>query len=327
MKVKVSLYCMIVIIVGIAGCLPSLHPIYTEDTLIFDEGLIGKWLEDDGNIWEFRRTGEKEYEMRISGIEKTLFVAHLVDLEGLIVLDLYPGDNKTLDEIDDFYKVHLIPAHTFMKVELYGSKLQLQFVDTDDIANILNNDPNLLEYEMINEGEDDKKMVLTDTPERLQMFFIEHANEVFDEADDSNFIRIEPLYKDEDLVFDENLLGTWRGEEGEVVDLIQVEEGLYDILHVDKDGTETQCYANLVQLKDIKLLSVFLDLSSVTEKDQYGLHLIPDAFMLVEEIEPELQLYTIEYKDLRELLECNSDFIKQEAIDISSVCFEGIRSD
>ena len=42
----------IVLAVIAGGCLPSLYPLYTDQTVVFEEKLIGKWSSDDGN-WCF----------------------------------------------------------------------------------------------------------------------------------------------------------------------------------------------------------------------------------------------------------------------------------
>ena len=49
MKTKKLLSCLIVAIIG--GCIPvmSLHPLYTEKDVVFEEGLLGTWLDDPNN--------------------------------------------------------------------------------------------------------------------------------------------------------------------------------------------------------------------------------------------------------------------------------------
>jgi hypothetical protein len=73
----------------------------------------------------------------------------------------------------------------------------------------------------------------------------------------------------------------------------------------------------------MKFLAVFLNFSPVEEKESYGLHLIPDVFMLVEMNGLQLQLYQIDYKDLQEILESDTEFLKQKVVDTGNVCFEG----
>ncbi len=53
----------------LAGCVPvmSLHPLYTDKDVIFEEKLLGTWLDDPNSpdtAWQFKRTdkGRKLYD-------------------------------------------------------------------------------------------------------------------------------------------------------------------------------------------------------------------------------------------------------------------------
>ncbi|MBI3044618.1 MAG: hypothetical protein HYY78_17510 [Betaproteobacteria bacterium] len=38
----------------LAGCVFSLHPLYTDEDVVFDPALIGAWVQGNaGNTWEF----------------------------------------------------------------------------------------------------------------------------------------------------------------------------------------------------------------------------------------------------------------------------------
>ena len=105
METKIILFCLLSLILG--GCIPltlSLHPLYTDDTVVYDEKLIGKWMGGD-EIWQFSKAGEKEYELRVLMSEKEgRFEAHLLELEGNMYLDLYPDSNESLENMNELYK-------------------------------------------------------------------------------------------------------------------------------------------------------------------------------------------------------------------------------
>lgn len=44
----------------LAGCVPvmSLHPLYTDEDVIFEEKLLGTWLDDSNDTWTFERISE-----------------------------------------------------------------------------------------------------------------------------------------------------------------------------------------------------------------------------------------------------------------------------
>ena len=47
----------------LAGCVPSLNPLYTEEDLIFEPKLVGVWAEnaEAKERWTFEQAGEKDY--------------------------------------------------------------------------------------------------------------------------------------------------------------------------------------------------------------------------------------------------------------------------
>lgn len=303
MGTKKAVFYLLAIVLG--GCIiPSLHPLYTDDTLIFEEKLVGKWVEDDGGIWKFEKSSENEYKMTITG--EGQFIVHLVELEGMLFLDLFPDDPHL--EQGDFYKCHLLPVHTFMKVDRIDPNLQLRVMNPEEVSEMLKEDPNLLKHEGVDDG-----IVLTASTKQLQEFVIEYANEEGVFGDPQEFTRRMPLYEDEDLVFDANLIGQWEGKDGEILDSIQMGEKTYDMIFVDGNDIEYQFFANLVKLKGMTFLALFLDSSSVQEKDSDGLYLIPDYFALVKQIEPQLRLQEMDYEEVREMLQNAPASLSQEA--------------
>ncbi|MCX5638781.1 MAG: hypothetical protein NTX52_13980 [Planctomycetota bacterium] len=278
MKTKKFVFCLLAVVV-LGGCfpslslLPSLHPLYTDETLTFEEKLIGKWL-DGNDIWELKKEGENAYKLRIVEEDKEgLFEAHLVQL--------------------------------------------------------LERDPNLLKHEMVQDG-NDKNLVLTASTEDLQRFVVmqfasaedANAEDVFGDA--MVFSRHEPLYTDEDVIFDERLIGEWEGKDDgiRILDSIQMGEKAYDIIFTEGDGEEHQVFANLVKIKDITLLGMFFNKSWFEDKDSNGLHLIPDLFMKVEQIEPNLLLRNIDYEDVAKMLDAAASF----QVESGAYMFEGTRT-
>jgi len=306
MKIK-KLACF-VLVVAFGGCLPSLHPLYTEDTLIFRAELLGKWSDGD-SIWEFRDAGDMEYEMRVFDGKEGRFSAHLVQLDDMLFLDIYPADG-TLQEMQSLSAMHLVPAHTFMKVEQIQPKLVLRAIDAGEVGNLLEDDPNLLKHEEVDNG-----LVLTASTEALQAFMLAfgHNEDLFEEP--SEFTRREPLYAEENLIFADSLMGRWQGEEGEVVEISRWDELTYRITVVEEEGPAHHCTANLVQVGDTGLLAVFFDESALEDEDPNDLHLIPDYFMLIGQVEPELLLRPIDYDTAAELLGADLESREEETAD------------
>ena len=304
MKTEKAIFCLITLMLGGCGVLPSLHPLYTDEDLIFEEKLIGKWLEDEGNkICEFKVAGGESYKLRVFDGKEGRFEAHLVKLGDMLFLDLLPAE-LNLDE-SDFYEWHFLPVHTFLAVDQIDPNLQLRTMNPEPEP--LKEDPNLLKCERVGD-----RLVLTAPPEELQQFVIEYANTEGVFGSETTFTRLEPLYTDEDLIFDEKLLGEWKGENGEIVDIIRMGEKAYDIILIDKGNTEYQLTAHLARLKHMMLMGVFYGHPELDPNDPYKFHLIPDFLVKIEHKDSTVRSETLEYNEVVEMLRNDPNLLTYE---------------
>jgi len=125
---------------------------------------------------------------------------------------------------------------------------------------------------------------------------------------------LKPLYGDSNLIFEEKLIGKWRGEDSRITIAKGTQEKTYKLTWVEEDK-EHHAVANLIRLKGVTFLGVFLDESLV----EPGSHLLPDVFMRVAQIEPKLLLQTIEYDKLAEVLEKAAESIRPEDIGAENI--------
>ena len=179
MKTVNIVICLLTVL--LSGCEPtvkSLRPLYTEGDIIFDEALIGKWTNGDTERWKFERHEDDKYKLTIVEAfsnTKGRFIAHLVELDNTRFLDVFPDPSQL--EGSGFYKQHLLPTHTFMKVRQIEPKLQLRMMG-DKVCEMLENDPNLLRSERLEET-----FLIISPTEQLQEFVVKYAdaNDVFEE--------------------------------------------------------------------------------------------------------------------------------------------------
>ena len=111
-----KILCAILLMVALAnlvGCLPTLEPVYTDQQLVFDDGLIGVWAEaNSNNKWQIDRGDQKSYQVAFleNGKPTGRFVAHVCRLGDLLVMDLFPQEENTAS--NGLIKFHQIPMHT-----------------------------------------------------------------------------------------------------------------------------------------------------------------------------------------------------------------------
>lgn len=112
----------------------SIHPLYTKLDLDFEPALLGNWVDDQGDAsFIFEKSAELEYKLTVierDGQQESNaeFEAHLVRLGGADFLDIYP---KSLEGGSEFYRAHLIPAHTIARLTVETDKVSLAFLSAD----------------------------------------------------------------------------------------------------------------------------------------------------------------------------------------------------
>ncbi len=154
------------------GCIPSLHPLYTDEDLIFEPSLVGQWADKDGKeSWTYTKSGDKEYKLVYVDDKgrKGGFAAHLLKLGDHQFLDLFPADAGS--QQNEFYQIHILPAHTFMRIQLKDETLQMAYLDSDWLKKYLQEHPDAVRHDKL----ENDTIVLTAPPKELQAFLTKHA--------------------------------------------------------------------------------------------------------------------------------------------------------
>jgi hypothetical protein len=183
-QAKKVLFYLLAALLG--GCVPvmSLHSLYTKENVVFEEKLLGTWVDDPNGpdtTWEFSRIDEPENAYRLvfsdEDGKKGSFVAHLVKLQNKLFLDVYPDELPW--EPDDPNKVEwaynslfLIPAHTFIKIDSIEPRLKMRLTNNDKMEELLQENPNAVKHTSIED-----RLVLTASTKELQAFVIKYADD------------------------------------------------------------------------------------------------------------------------------------------------------
>lgn len=86
------------------------------------------------------------------------------------------------------------------------------------------------------------------------------------------------------------------------MEVVRRNELTYRITHVQEDGTRQQYLANLVQVGDTRVLALFLDESADDDRLSNVREFVPDLFVQIGAMEPELRLRAVDYDDAADLL-------------------------
>jgi hypothetical protein len=153
-----------------SGCIRSLHPIYTEEDLVFESNLIGQWSEEDSKeVWTFSKKGVNGYTLVYTDDKgrQGRFSAHLAKLNGKLFLDLFPEEPELKE--NDLYMFHLLPVHTFLYVKQIEPTLQMSYPDPDWLKKLIAENPKAVKHEEI-----DDEIILTAGTKELQAFWLKH---------------------------------------------------------------------------------------------------------------------------------------------------------
>lgn len=171
---------VVILALSFTACVPSLHPLYTNEDVLFDPALLGVWGEADcRERWTFTQAGEAKYKLIHTdkeGVEGE-FSVRLVNVAGYRFLDLLPVEGEARG--NDFYQGHFQPIHTFVRVTQSAPELRLANLEPDWLSQQLKANPAALRHERI-KGE----IVLTASPKELQRFLLTHLQTpgAFDES-------------------------------------------------------------------------------------------------------------------------------------------------
>jgi hypothetical protein len=163
---KIAFYTLAILL---GGCVPSLHPLFTDEEIIFDANLVGVWSEPNSkDSWEFKPAANKKYDVIYTdekGIGK--FDGRLGKIGNNTFIDFYPQDINLPG--NDFYKSHLLGVHTFAEIDLSKDGLKLEVMSPENLDKLLKTDPNALKVEKA-----DDRTILTASTKELQAFILKY---------------------------------------------------------------------------------------------------------------------------------------------------------
>lgn len=196
-RIPLPLLLLLLLTAGVGGCVRSMHPIYTEQTLTYDAALLGTWVDEKGDTrLEISASSGNDEPDAIKSYQvvhtdkdqkRTPLVAHLARVGELLVADLTIADEQGLPD-SDFYRAHLFPLHTFWIVRRDAKQtMAVRTLDHDWMKAFVEKHPAAIAHY---KSSDD--VILTAPPEALQKFLLAHANDSRMLTEAEIFRRVKP---------------------------------------------------------------------------------------------------------------------------------------
>lgn len=158
-------------------CTPTLHPIYTDEDIVFYPELLGVWVgdEDTDIQLEFTQYEENVYRLVLTDEENLTgnFIVHLVSIGDLLYMDLYP-EGPDLDTSNIYY-FHLVPIHSFTRIDSIDPQLSISMIDGDWLDEFMEENPDVLSYEMLQDDWSGERLLFTANTGDIQDWLIEYA--------------------------------------------------------------------------------------------------------------------------------------------------------
>lgn len=178
MKTKLALIASSIFLVFLAGCIPSIHPLYHQEDIVFKTELLGSWQQGDTK-WVFEQNGENGYLMKFYEQDELVnenqtysdFEVTLLKLGEFFYLDIYPGKNEQI-VFSSLLMSTLLPVHTFAKIDFVEEGIEIRFLNIGWLEELLKENPGRIAHEKT-----PNYIVLTASTIELQEFIISYSND------------------------------------------------------------------------------------------------------------------------------------------------------
>lgn len=184
---KTRLLFSFLLIILASGCVSSLHPLYSSDTLVFRNEMLGTWVQSDGEgQWIFKKEdplGDSYSYYTLNYTEKEVnshkesqsnYNVHLVKLNNYYFLDfeLLLSDEEQEKLLGNFFSPVLV-THKFAKIDIASGKLKLYLFDDDWLTDLFEKQKIRMKHEKM----EDTSILLTASTAELQKFVTKYADD------------------------------------------------------------------------------------------------------------------------------------------------------
>jgi hypothetical protein len=190
-RIKVSVI-LFAVVLCLAGCLTTLHPIFTAKDLISDPRLIGNWEKaKDKSKVIYRQPNVNELnnlspalqseagkiymldEKDEQGDIRSTYYAFMVKLGKYYYMDYYPASEKERQSADNFFAAHYIPMHSIYRIEFKNNNsFDVRRLDGGYLEKLIKNKQIRIRHEVMEDG----GIFITAPTEELQQYLIKYSD-------------------------------------------------------------------------------------------------------------------------------------------------------
>jgi hypothetical protein len=172
------------------GCgIFSLHPLYTEEDVVFLPELIGTWKSPESqndDFFVFNQYADNKYHFQMIDEGDTIdYELHLLKLGRYYYMDYYPLDEEYM--IEQMFR-NYIPVHTFSRIDFTDEGISIIEFDQERLSDLFKQNRIRLAHEKMPDIDDDM-IVITAQTQDIQKFIIKYSD------DEQVFDSPEPLVK------------------------------------------------------------------------------------------------------------------------------------
>jgi hypothetical protein len=192
MKRVLTALAAIVFISGLSGCLSTLFPLFTQNDIVFDRRLIGKWDTGKDNkraVFEqgspnafaelpegLKKISDRGYILTITnltGNEINKYYAFLVKIGSNHYFDYYPAETGKEKRYDAFFKMHHTKLHSFFRVKFNNdSSFEISQFDEGYLRNLIDQKQIRIRHEKRFDG----SYLITAPTSELQQYVMKYSD-------------------------------------------------------------------------------------------------------------------------------------------------------
>jgi len=285
---------------SLAGCekyVLSLKPLCPDESCVSVPGLEGKWASDD-QVWTIRPQDTAGYELRVTDMMSAArFGGRTRHIGDHVFLELTPVREPEAILTSSLFTAHWLQVSSFMQVKLKANTLSLLRMNAEKLKSRLQEQPGLIKH-MIS----DDNVILLDETEALVQFVQAQAdvNELWQEH--GEFVRCEALYRTEDLIQPEGLLGVWHdpNDSDDYQMDIRAEGNHFKIQFVSDSDKRMTFSAHVFKIRNLSLMGVFMGSGDMLSREMATL--MPDMYASIALKNDRLNLTVLDFMKVKDLL-------------------------